>query len=171
MMQVTGDQGKIAIITYPEINSCLQRQNGFKDYLRDNNSQLQIVTELSGKGNRNDGYAVATDILQAHPDIVGIFAVNDPSGLGASAAVKKAAKEDQITIIAFDASPAGKQAVFERELFDSPQQFPRKMAVGTVEAFISYLDGEEVPEKTFIPCSHYRYEDSVNDPSREAEQW
>ena len=171
MMNVTGDKGRIVIITYPEVTSCILRQNGFKDYLKEHNSQLEIVAELSGKGNRNDGYTVATDILQSHPDIVGIFAINDPSGLGAHAAVKKANKEDQITIVAFDASPAGKQAVFEKKLYDSPQQFPRKMAVGTVEAFIQYLDGEDVPKKEFIPCSHYRYEDSVNDASREAEQW
>ena len=171
MMKVTGDEGKIALITYPEVTSCILRVNGFKEHLKKNNSKLEIVTELSGKGNRNDGYTVATDILQAHPDIVGIFAINDPSGLGAHAAVKKAGKTDRITVVAFDASPAGKQAVFEKKLYDSPQQFPRKMAKGTVEAFIKHLDGEDVEKKTFIPCSHYYYEASVNDESRTAEQW
>lgn len=171
MMKVTGDQGKIALVTFPEVSSAIQRRDGFVDYLKQHNSKLQIVTELSGKGNRDEGYAVATDLLQAHSDIVGIFAVNDPSGLGAHAAVTKAGKEKQITVIAFDASPAGKQAVFEKKLYDSPQQFPRKMAVGTVEAFIKYLDGEELEKKVFIPCEHYYYEDSVDDESRVAEQW
>ncbi len=171
MMKVTGDKGRIAIITYPEVTSCILRVNGFKDYLKKHNSKLVIVTELSGKGNRSDGYAVATDILTAHPDIVGIFAINDPSGLGAYSAVLKTGKTEQITIVAFDASPAGKQAVFEKKLYDSPQQFPRKMATGTVEAFIKYLNGEEVPKKNFIPCAHYYYEDSVNDESRVTEQW
>jgi ribose transport system substrate-binding protein len=171
MMKVTGDNGRIAIITYPEVTSCILRVNGFKDYLKKHNSKLQIVTELSGKGNRSDGYAVATEILTAHPNIVGIFAINDPSGLGAYAAVQKAGKAEQVTIVAFDASPAGKQAVFEKKLYDSPQQFPRKMATGTVEAFIKYLNGEDVPKKNFIPCAHYYYEDSVNDESRVTEQW
>lgn len=171
MMKVTGDKGRIAIITYPEVTSCILRVNGFKDYLKKHNSKLVIVTELSAKGNRSDGYAVATDILTANPDIVGIFAINDPSGLGAYSAVLKAGKTEQITIVAFDASPAGKQAVFEKKLYDSPQQFPRKMAKGTVEAFIKYLNGEEVSKKNFIPCAHYYYEDSVNDKSRVTEQW
>lgn len=74
-------------------------------------------------------------------------------------------------VIAFDASPAGKQAVFEKKLYDSPQQFPRRMATGTVEAFIKYLDGEEFEKKVFIPCEHYYYEDSVSDERRVAEQW
>jgi ribose transport system substrate-binding protein len=171
MMKVTGDKGNIAIITYPEVTSCILRVNGFKDYLKEHDSNLVIVTELSGKGNRSDGYSVATDILTAYPDIVGIFAINDPSGLGAYAAVLKTGKTEQITIVAFDASPAGKQAVFERKLYDSPQQFPRKMATGTVEAFIKYLNGEDVPKKNFIPCAHYYYKDSVNDKSRVTEQW
>jgi ribose transport system substrate-binding protein len=171
MMKVTGDTGKVAIITFPEITSCILRRNGFMDYLKEKGSKLEVVTELNGKGNRNDGYAVATDVLQAHPDIVGIFAINDPSGLGAYAAVKKAGREDAIKVIAFDASPAGKQAVFEKKLEDTPQQFPRKMARGTVEAFMKYLNGEEVAKKTFIPCEHYYYEDSVDDESRVAEQW
>ena len=171
MMKVTGDRGKIAIITYPEVTSCILRVKGFRDYLKEHDSKLVIVTELSGRGNRSDGYTVATDILTAHPDIVGIFAINDPSGLGAYSAVHKEGKSEQITIIAFDASPAGKQAVFEKKLYDSPQQFPRKMAIGTVEAFIKHLDGENVPGKIFIPCAHYYYEDSVDDESRITEQW
>ena len=171
MMKATGDKGQIAIIGYPETSTCLLRVQGFKDYLNENNSELKIVTELSGRGNRNDGYAVATDILQAHPDIVGIFAINDPSALGAYAAVAKAAKAEQITIVAFDASPAGKQAVYERKLFDTPQQFPRKMAKGAVDAFIKYLNGEQIEKNIFIPCSHYYYEDSVKDETRIAEQW
>jgi ribose transport system substrate-binding protein len=171
MMKVTGDKGKVALITFPEVTSCILRANGFKDYLKEHNSKLEIVTELSGKGNRSDGYSVATEILTAHPDIVGIFSINDPSGLGAYAAVQKANKTEQVTVIAFDASPAGKQAVFEKKLYDSPQQFPRRMAKGTVEAFIKHQSGEEVPSKNFIPCAHYYYEDSISDESRVSEQW
>ena len=171
MMKATGDQGKIAIVSYPEVTSCILRVQGFKEHLKKHNSKLEIVTELSGKGNRSDGYAVATDILQAHGDIVGIFAINDPSGLGAHAAVQKAGKADRITLVAFDASPAGKQAVFEKKLYDSPQQFPRKMARGTVAAFLKHLEGEAVEKKIFIPCSHYYYETSVHDESRIAEHW
>lgn len=171
MMKVTGDNGKIAIIGYPEVSSARLRVEGFRDHLEEHASKLRIVTELSGKGNRNDGYTVATDILQAHPDIVGIFAINDPSALGTYAAVVRAQKTDQITVIGFDASPAGKQAVYEKKLFDSPQQFPRKMAKGTVDAFVKYLNGEDVAKNTFIPCEHYYYEDSLEDQSRIAEQW
>jgi ribose transport system substrate-binding protein len=171
MMKATGNQGKIAIVGLPEVSSCILRVEGFKDHLSKNGSKLEIVTELNGKGNRNEGFAVTTDILQAHSDIVGIFAINDPSALGAFAAVAKANKTDQITIVAFDASPAGKQGVFDRKLYDTPQQYPRKMAVGTVRSFIQHLEGETVEKRIFIPCSHYYYDTAVHDESRVSERW
>ncbi|MBM4092075.1 MAG: sugar ABC transporter substrate-binding protein, partial [Planctomycetes bacterium] len=55
MVKAVGDNGKIAIITYPEVTSCIHRQSGFKDYLREQKSNLEIVAELSAKGNRDDG--------------------------------------------------------------------------------------------------------------------
>jgi ribose transport system substrate-binding protein len=171
MMQALANKGSAAIISLPEVSSCILRVQGFRDVLEEAKSPIRIVTELSGKGSRDAGYTVATDILQAHPEINGIFAINDPSGLGAHAAVVKAGKEEQITVVAFDASPAGKQGVFEKKLYDTPQQFPRKMAVGTVRAFVDYLAGKEVEKKVLIPCAHYVYETSVNDESRIAEQW
>jgi ribose transport system substrate-binding protein len=171
MIRITENRGEIAILSFPEVTSCLLRVEGFRDELARRNSNLKIVTELSAKGNRNDGYSVTTDILQAHPDIIGIFAINDPSALGAYAAVKKVGKLDQIKIVGFDASPAGKQAVFDKILYDSPQQFPRKMAKGTVRAFIDYLEGKELLKNNFIPCEHYYYEHSIGDSNRVKEQW
>ncbi len=171
MMDALGNTGTVAVISLPEVSSCILRVNGFKDELKEAGSPIRIVTELSGKGRRDEGFKVATDVLQAHPDINGIFAINDPSGLGAYSAVQKASKTGQITIVAFDASPAGKQGVFEKKLYDTPRQFPKKMAHGTVSAFLKYLDGEAVPPVTFIPCANYRYNDSIEDEDRINQSW
>ena len=55
------------------------------------------------------GFKAAEDALQQVPDMRGIFAINDPSGLGAVGALEKAGKLEQVTVIAFDGMPAGKQ--------------------------------------------------------------
>lgn len=171
MVAAVGNDGDIAIISHPDAVSCILRVNGFKDYLKENGSNLNIVTELPGKGNRDVSYNTSTDILQAHPDIIGVFAINDPSALGCYAAIVKAGKEKDIAIVGFDASPAGKQAVFEKKLFDTPQQFPRRMAIGTVDAFMAYLEGEKIDKVTFIPCEPYRYETAEADEARVKDQW
>jgi ribose transport system substrate-binding protein len=53
MMEVTGNQGRIAIVAYPEINSARLRVKGFRDFLAEQRSRLEIVTELnSGRSGR-----------------------------------------------------------------------------------------------------------------------
>ena len=47
MLQITEEVGEIAILTLPQITSCILRVDGFKDYLKENNSELEIVAELS----------------------------------------------------------------------------------------------------------------------------
>ncbi|HCQ33890.1 MAG TPA: sugar ABC transporter substrate-binding protein [Verrucomicrobiales bacterium] len=166
MMKVTGDTGKVGIITLPEANSCKKRVDGFKDYLMENNSKLEIVIELNGKGDRVKGAEVAADMLTAHGDLVGIFGINDPCALGAWASVKEAGKLEQITIIGFDGSPDGKIGVFEKQLYDTPMQFPRQMATKTVENFLKYVAGESFDALEFMPCEHYYFADAEKDPNR-----
>ncbi len=167
MMKATGDSGKVGIINLPEANSCKKRVEGFKDYLRENNSKLEIVIELNGKGDRVKGAEVTADMLTAHDDLVGIFGINDPCALGAWASVKEAGKLDQITIVGFDGSPDGKIGVFEKKIYDTPMQFPGQMASKTVEAFLKYAAGEDFEKIEFIPCEHYFFADAEKDPNRD----
>lgn len=166
MMKVTGGKGKIGIINLPTAGSCVKRVDGFKKYLADNNSELEIVSELNGMGKVDQGYKVANDMLSANPDIIAIFCINDPCALGAYRAVQEQNKTDRITIIGFDGSPKGKQGVFEKKLYDTPQQFPGKMAVETVANFLKHQKGDTVEKSVFLPCKHYYYEDAVKDDNR-----
>ena len=105
------------------------------------------------------------DTLQAHPDLAGIFAINDPSALGARAALEKAGKQDQVKIVAFDGQPEGKQAIKDGKIFADPVQFPDKIGTKTVELILSYFNGEEVPSEVLIPTELYRQEDGLQDSS------
>ncbi len=167
MMKVTGNKGKIGIINLPKANSCILRVNGFKDYLKENGSELEIVSELNGEGDRIVGSNVANDMIQANGDLVAIFAINDPCGLGAYTSVEKAGLTDQITIIGFDGSPDGKVGVYEKKLFDTPQQFPRKMAEETVATFLKHVQGDEFEKTVILKCTHYYYDDAVKDGNRD----
>ena len=88
---------------------------------------------------KDQGYKAAEDALQAHSDLAGIFAINDPSALGARAALEKAGKADQVKIIGFDGQPEGKQAIKEGKIYADPVQFPNGTPAG------SGHEGEEAP--------------------------
>ena len=88
MIEALGEQGgKVLVIHFPQANSCQLRVQGFEEVLGAYNDglvagKIEIVAELDGGGVRDEGYKVTEDTLQAHPDLAGIFAINDPSGLG-----------------------------------------------------------------------------------------
>ena len=97
MIEALGEAGgKVVILDFKQAESCLLRRQGFKEVDRRpqsrTGSKIEIVSELPGDGKKDQGFKAAEDALQAHPDLAGIFAINDPSALGAGAALEKAGK-------------------------------------------------------------------------------
>jgi ribose transport system substrate-binding protein len=169
MIEALGENGgKVAILHFKQAQSCLLRVQGFREVIDAHNasgkSKIDIVSELEGGGAKDIGYRAAEDVLQAHPDLKGIFAINDPSALGARAALEKANKADQVVIVGFDGMPEGKQAIKEGKIFADPIQYPDKMGIEVVRAFVRYSKGEELPPETLIPTSLYRKSDGEKDP-------
>ncbi len=164
-----GQGGKIGVLDLKAVESCILRVKGFKEVLDAHNAtaaqKIEIVSELDGGGAKDKGYKAAEDMLQANPDLVGIFAINDPSALGARGALEKAGKADKVMIIGFDGQPEGKQAIKDGKIYADPIQFPDKMGIEVVRAFIRHSKGEELPPQMLIPTSLYRQSDGAADPS------
>jgi ribose transport system substrate-binding protein len=169
VVEALGGKGKVAILDHPEVESVLLRTRGFEEKLAELNKQpgvsVQIVAKLPGGGDKAKSFKAAQDLIQAHADLNAIFAVNDPSALGARAALENAAKADQIRIIGFDGQPEGKQAIKDGKIYADPIQFPDRIGTETVRAFIKYMNGEEVPKQILIPTALYRKADAAKDPS------
>ena len=164
-----GMGGKVLVVHFPQANSCQLRVEGFKEVIqihnqRNETEKIVVVAELDGGGVRDEGYKVTEDTMQAHPDLTGIFAINDPSALGARAALEKAGKQNQVKIVAFDGQPEGKQAIKEGKIFADPVQFPDQIGKKTVELIISYFNGKEVPSEVLIPTALYTQADGLKDP-------
>ena len=170
MIEVLGEEGEGIGGAFSAANSCQLRVQGFKEVIEANNEgkatgEIVVISELDGGGVRDEGYKVTEDTLQAHPDLAGIFAINDPSALGARAALEKAGKQEQVKIVAFDGQPEGKQAIKDGKIYADPVQFPDKIGTKTVELSMSYFNGEEVAEEVLIPTELYRQEDGLEDSS------
>jgi ribose transport system substrate-binding protein len=164
MHEVLNGQGKVAIVDFPQAESVILRTSGFRDELKELNSGIEIVGSWNGGGVKDQGFNVTQEFLQAHPDISGIFAINDPSGLGAYAALEIAGKTDQVTIVAFDGQPEGKKAIREGKIYADPIQFPDQIGQVTVQTIMKYFEGEEVEPEILIPTALYMQKDAENDP-------
>ncbi len=122
--------------------------------------KIDLVTELESGGAKDIGLKAAEDALQAHPNLRGIFAINDPAALGARAALEKANKTEQVTIVGFDGQPEGKQAIKEGKIYADPIQYPDKMGIQIVDAIVRHSKGETLPSEMLIPTSLYRKADA-----------
>lgn len=169
MIEALGEAGgKIGVLHFKQAESCILRVKGFRKVIEAHNAgsegKVDIVTELESGGAKDVGYKAAEDALQAHSDLRGIFAINDPAALGARAALEKAGKTQQVVIVGFDGQPEGKQAIKEGKIYADPIQFPEKMGVQIVDAIIRHSKGEELPPQMLIPTSLYRKADAEKDP-------
>ncbi|MBX3444081.1 MAG: substrate-binding domain-containing protein [Planctomyces sp.] len=166
---LNGQPGKVAIVHYKTAESCVLRVEGFRAAIEEHNqanpdSQVDIVAELDGGGRTELGYAAGEDLVQAHPDLKAIFAINDPSALGVVAALEKAGKIGQIAVVGFDGQPEGKQAIKDGKIYADPIQFPDRMGQEVVRLIIAYSNGEEIPPEVLIPTELYRKADADQDP-------
>ena len=165
LIEALDGQGEVGVIDYPEVESVILRTQGFKKELDESKNNLEIVSRLPGSGDREKSFNAMQAMLQSHPNLAGVFAINDPSALGAIAALEQAGKSEQVIVVGFDGQPDGKQAIKDGKLYADPIQFPDRIAKQTVDAIVAYLAGENVEPEILIPTALYRRADAEKDPS------
>ena len=152
LAKAIGQTGKVAIIDHPEVESVIARVRGFEDELAANYKDITVVAKLSGHGVKDQAFRTTEDILQSHPDLKGIFGINDDSALGALAAVEKAGKLGQVKIVGFDAVPEAREAITAGKIYADVIQKPTEIGQKTIEAVKTYLSGASAPPTILVPC-------------------
>ncbi len=176
MVQLLGESGgKVAIIDFPQAESCQLRVQGFKEKVDAHNAQagaaqILVVSQTDGGGMRDEGFKAAKDALEAHPDLAAFFAINDPSALGAYSALENASKTDQVKIIGFDGEKAGKEAIRDGKIICDPIQYPDQIGAKTIEMMMKYLAGDDIESEMdngqiLIPSKLYYKADADADPA------
>jgi len=167
LAEALGGHGRVAVIDHPEVESVIQRVAGFREEIA-KHPGIEIVSVLPGRGVKDLAMHAAEDILTAHPDLDGIFGINDDSALGALAAVEKAGRLGRVTIVGFDAVPEARKAIADGRIHADVIQQPRDIGRRTVEAVADYLAGKPVPPAILIPCGLYTHESAAGEASAPA---
>lgn len=169
MVEALGGRGKVAILDHPEVESVKLRTKGFADGIADANRRpgvkIEIVTVLPGGGARDKSYKAAQDILQSQRELAGIFAINDPSALGAVAALEESGKDRAVAVVGFDGQPEGLKAIRDGKIHADAVQFPDRIGRETVKTILRYFAGEDLPREILVPSALYRQADAEKDPS------
>lgn len=151
MAQVLDGKGKVAIIDYPTVQSVVARVDGFRKAL-ESHPDMEIVAQQTGI-TRAEALAAAQNMLQANPEITGIFGFGDDAALAAAVAVKSAGLEDQVKVIGFDGMEEARHAVDTNPVMVGViQQFPAEMGKTAVDTAVEVIAGKDVPaEQPIVP--------------------
>ena len=129
------------------------RGQGFNDYMSGECSGAEIVARQTANFDRAEGLSVFENILQAEPDIAGVFAHNDEMILGAIEAAKAAGRDAEIIFVGFDAVDDAVAAVEAGDLAATIAQQPAVMGQLGVDTAIIFLNGGDVEAYTPVDLS------------------
>jgi len=144
LIKVTGGKAHAAILEgIPGHETGDSRLRGFRDAVKDTPG-ITIVASQPANWERDQGFNVFQNMLQAHPDIDSVFACSDLMALGAVEAIAAAGKTGKIKVIGFDALDDAKKAIAAGTMEGSVAQFPSEMGRAAVESAVKVIHGEKI---------------------------
>jgi galactofuranose transport system substrate-binding protein len=157
MAKALGGKGKVAILLGASGNNVTtDRTKGFVDEIEANSPDIEIVAQQTGEFARDKGQQVMEQLIQATPDITGVYAENDEMALGALVALKSAGKAPgtDVHVVSIDGTRNAVQKIVDGEVFAVVESNPRfgPLAFETLQKFLS---GEAVPQNVVISDKLY----------------
>lgn len=147
--KVLKGKGKVAIITYSEVQSCVDREKGFKDGLADY-PNIKVVDVENYSGSAEKAANLTQDMLLKYPDLDLIFAVGDPAATGAVSTIKAAGRS--VKVIGFDGNPEAIQEIKKGGLWVADvAQHPDQIGGKVIDLINDYFNGKSVPPQLLIP--------------------
>jgi len=146
----TGGKARVGILEgIPGHETGDSRLRGFRDAVA-KAPGITIVASQPANWERDQGFNVFQNMLQAHPDIDTVFAASDLMALGAIEAIAAANKTGTIKVIGFDALEDARKAIAEGTMEASVAQFPYEMGKAAVEMAVKVLNGETLPADIMV---------------------
>ena len=142
-------KGKVALLDGIPVDGILDRVEGFKKACSEYPG-IEIVDVQNGKQERSVALSVVENMIQAHPDLDGIFSVNDGGSYGALAAIEASGKD--IILVSVDGAPEACKNIAEGSPFKATAaQFPKdQIRIGVGLAMAKLWGANVVPEELRI---------------------
>jgi fructose transport system substrate-binding protein len=124
------------------------KKNGDEDktgkYTGGKGGDYTIVCNEAGQGAEDGGRTAMEKCLAKNPNINVVYTINEPTAVGANAALKAAGKT--ALIVSVDGGCAGVESVKSGIIGATAQQYPLKMATLGMEAIAKIARGGEKPQ-------------------------
>ncbi|MEH1823887.1 MAG: ABC transporter substrate-binding protein [Nostoc sp.] len=144
-------KGNVVIVNGPPVDSVIQRVSGCENVLAKYPDIKILSKNQNAEGSRDGGLRVMTDLLTTFPKIDAVFAINDPSGVGAELAANQAQRKD-FFIVGVDGAPEAITAIKNKDglYAATATQNPRGMAEKAVQVGNDILNGKKPSNSTIL---------------------
>jgi ribose transport system substrate-binding protein len=145
-------KGNVAVLDGPPVTAVTDRIAGFEEAIK--GSGIKVVAKQNGNGNRETSLTMMETILQANGKgkIDAVFAINDPSGVGAKIAAEQVGRDKEMFIVGVDGAPDAVTALKEKKSFaGSSAQHPFDMIQKAVDVGFQIIKGEKVEALIKVP--------------------
>jgi ribose transport system substrate-binding protein len=147
MAQLIGDEGEVAAVIHDQTSRTgIDRRDGFLNRMKTKHPKIKVVDVQYGGGDHLKSTDVAKAILQAHPNVKGVFGANEGSAIGVLNAVKELRRQGKVVIIGYDAGKQQKDAVRSGVMAGAVSQDPVGIGYKCVETAVKAIKGEKVPK-------------------------
>lgn len=146
------DSANIVLLKHTTAKSAKERIEGFLSVI-DNNEKYKVINEVECDGQLEIAMPKMQEIIEETPDIDVVMALNDPSALGALAALEKNNKND-VMVYGIDGTPEIKALIGRNQMIvGTVAQSPIKMGQIAVENMYNILNGKKIEKNIIIPIS------------------
>lgn len=146
------DSANIVLLKHTTAKSAKERIEGFLSVI-DNNEKYKVINEAECDGQLEIAMPKMQEIIEETPDIDVVMALNDPSALGALAALEKNNKND-VMVYGIDGTPEIKALIGRNQMIvGTVAQSPIKMGQIAVENMYNILNGKKIEKNIIIPIS------------------
>jgi ribose transport system substrate-binding protein len=150
IVKSSGGKARVGILEgIPGHETGDSRLRGFRDAIA-SSPGITVAASQPANWERDQGFNVFQNMLQAHADIDTVFAASDLMALGAIEAIAAAGRTGKIRVVGFDALDDAKKAIEAGTMAATVAQFPYEMGKAAVESAVKVLAGETLPADIMV---------------------
>jgi ribose transport system substrate-binding protein len=143
MASLIGGSGEVAIVAHDQTSRTgIDRVKGFTDQIKNKYPNIKIVATQYGGGDQLKSTDLTKAILQANPNLKGVFGANEGSAIGVLNGVKESGKSGKVTVIGYDSGQQQMDAIRAGTEAGAITQDPIGIGFKCVEAAQKAIKGE-----------------------------
>jgi len=163
LVEKMGGKGNMLIVNGPQVSSVIERVKGCNEVAAKHPGVKILSQDQDAKGSRDGGLSVGQSLLTRFNQVDGVFAINDPTGIGFELAAKQL-KRTNFPITAVDGAPDAEKALSDPnspQFVASASQDPFLMARLAVQQGVKLLNGQKLDKDILLMDSKLVTRDNV----------